>query len=468
MKTNWKKHVGRRALRRECRLLALLVALAALLSACQPTPAEEAVVNRGDGTLEERISAPARAPGGYDCPARWEQTVSLKNLDIVFDADVETGGGDVYPVLTMERAAFTAEDVFALIGGLFPGAVELRCNAYSREEVRFDIQMVQRGQFSDVDDETGEITWTPYEDEQEQLSALNELLAQCPEQDSFAPLTQEDIRLDGTQQVLRTSDGRLFYLTATEGSIVFRSSRTGDVQTESLVWGSGGYAGERPHALTGVTIEEADAQAYAQELLERCAPLAEFAVAAAEKARILTNVPEGFFIPSEGYLMELGRAAGACLPFNYGSYSTDNRLRAQAAGEEAYIESWRSDTIQLYVDEYGLSHFAWYSPSTVARTANENVELLPFDEVQTRIADMFRYCFSWADESARFSEIRISRVVLSCAAVRMANRPDEAFLCPTWMVVYQNDVEAAMHRGNYVLMINAVDGSRVTKHGFLS
>ena len=113
------------------------------------------------------------------------------------------------------------------------------------------------------------------------------------------------------------------------------------------------------------------------------------------------------------------------------------------------------------MDEYGLSHFAWYSPSTVARTANENVELLPFDEVQTRIADMFRYCFSWADESARFSEIRISRVVLSCAAVRMANRPDEAFLCPTWMVVYQNDVEAAMHRGNYVLMINAVDGSRV-------
>ena len=68
MKRNWKKHVGRRALRRECRLLALLVALAALLSACQPTPAEEAVVNRGDGTLEERISAPARAPGGYDCP----------------------------------------------------------------------------------------------------------------------------------------------------------------------------------------------------------------------------------------------------------------------------------------------------------------------------------------------------------------------------------------------------------------
>lgn len=437
--------------------------MALLLAACQATPTEEAVVNRSDQTLEERVGAPALAQSAYDCPARWEQTVALNHLDIVFDADVEMGETDVFPVLTVERAAFTAGQVFSLIADLFPGTTELRRNTYSRDELLFDMQMVRRGQFSDVDDETGEIVWTPYEDESEQLHALNDLLAQCPEQDSFVPLAQEDILMDGTQQVLRTAQGRLFYLTATERSLVLRSSRDGDIQPESLVWGSGGYAGERPHALTGVTIAAAEAQACAEEAVAQSTLLQGFAVAAVEKARILAYVPEGFSVPSEGYLMELGRTAGACLPFNYGSYGVDNALRDQAADEEAYIEPWWPDTIQLYVDEDGLSYFAWYNPSTVARTANENAELLPFDEVQTRIADMFRYCYSWTDEleSAHFSEIRVSRVVLSCAVVRMANRPDEAFLCPTWMVVYQNDEEAAMHRGNYVLMINAVDGSRV-------
>ena len=32
---------------------------AALLAACQPTPAEEIIVNRGDGALEEAIAATA-------------------------------------------------------------------------------------------------------------------------------------------------------------------------------------------------------------------------------------------------------------------------------------------------------------------------------------------------------------------------------------------------------------------------
>lgn len=437
--------------------------MALLLVACQATPTEEAVVNRSDQTLEERVGAPALAQSAYDCPARWEQTVALNHLDIVFDAEVEMGETDVFPVMTVERAAFTAGQVFSLIADLFPGTTELRRNTYSRDELLFDMQMVQRGQFSDVDDETGEIVWTPYEDESEQLHALNDLLAQCPEQDSFVPLAQEDILLDGTQQVLRTAQGRLFYLTATERSLVLRSSRNGDIQPESLVWGSGGYAGERPHALTGVTIAAAEAQACAEEAVAQSALLQGFAVAAVEKARILAYVPAGFSVPSEGYLMELGRTAGGCLPFNYGSYGVDNGLYDQTVDEAAYIERWQPDTVQLYVDGDGLSYFAWYHPSVVVRTANENVALLPFADAQTRIADMLRYCYAWTDESegARFSKLRISRVVLSYAIVRAANRQDEAFLCPTWMVVYQNDREAALHRGNYVLMINAVDGSRV-------
>lgn len=44
-----------------CRSLALLVALAALLAACQPTPAEDVVVNKGEGPA---FAFATEAPGG--------------------------------------------------------------------------------------------------------------------------------------------------------------------------------------------------------------------------------------------------------------------------------------------------------------------------------------------------------------------------------------------------------------------
>ena len=41
-----------------CPFIALLMALS-LLSACQPTPAGDIIVNKGDGALEEAIAATA-------------------------------------------------------------------------------------------------------------------------------------------------------------------------------------------------------------------------------------------------------------------------------------------------------------------------------------------------------------------------------------------------------------------------
>ena len=85
-------------IRKARRLLALLVALAALLSACQPSPAEEAdaVVNVETGTPEQAATAaPAPSAG---------QSV---------ETDAETVGGTA-----TEAPAATADEAFCIDGGL--------------------------------------------------------------------------------------------------------------------------------------------------------------------------------------------------------------------------------------------------------------------------------------------------------------------------------------------------------------
>ena len=52
-------HITRHFARHMALLLLALLLLAALLPACQPTPEEDIVVNKGDGTLEAAIAATA-------------------------------------------------------------------------------------------------------------------------------------------------------------------------------------------------------------------------------------------------------------------------------------------------------------------------------------------------------------------------------------------------------------------------
>ena len=45
--------------------------------------------------------------------------------------------------------------------------------------------------------ESGEVIYAPYEDETEQLAALQQRLSAAPEQDAYAPLEAEDLATGG-------------------------------------------------------------------------------------------------------------------------------------------------------------------------------------------------------------------------------------------------------------------------------
>ena len=76
------------------RMLPLLFAL--MLLACVPTPSEEAIVNKSDGSMVQAIAAPKAEAARYEAPAHWEETERLSGADRPA-ARIHTGGCDRSP-----------------------------------------------------------------------------------------------------------------------------------------------------------------------------------------------------------------------------------------------------------------------------------------------------------------------------------------------------------------------------------
>ncbi|MDO4544402.1 MAG: DUF6034 family protein, partial [Clostridia bacterium] len=154
----------------------LIIIAFLLLAGCKPTPEDDVVVNRGDRLMEDKITSAALEPYAYEYADKWEQTIPLKNTTIVIDASVEVNEANMFPVQTVQKVTVCSEDVYELVTGLFPDAKEIRTNRFSAEELAFDMQMVLRGTFSGIDDETGEIIWAPSAEQDEQTAEIQALL----------------------------------------------------------------------------------------------------------------------------------------------------------------------------------------------------------------------------------------------------------------------------------------------------
>ena len=444
------------------RLISLLLIL--LLLACVPTPSEEVIVNKSDGSMVQAIAAPKAETVRYEAPAHWEETVSMKNLKIKFDADVILPEGNVYPVQTVRRHEFTPEDVFALLNACFTGPFELRENRYGMPEIEEDIRLLLRGNLVDWDDETGEVIWEPFTEEPEELAELKEKMAQCPVEDTFVPLEPSRLTYDNDPTVLRAADGRLLYLRYTKNALHIRTARNVDVQNEATVY-QGGFVGEPWHrTLDQVTISEKTACETADRFLSKAGLADQFGVGYIEKARMVRATVEAPYYEelSEGYLLHLARSGGGYVPYPQGGgyFSEDSASAMHRSLTEAdFSQKWSMDWIMAYVTENGIESIEWYEPNEYVKEANENVVLMPFDEAQKHIRDTMKHCYAWTDEGGAAFEIHVKKIILSCSISRLPNNPDEAVLAPVWVVVYQNSRYKTALKHDSILLINALDGS---------
>ena len=448
-------------MKRICVLLFSLI----LLCACVPTPDREAVVNKADHSIRDTLAAPDAEAYRFEAPERWKETIKMKNLNIVIDADVVLPETDRYPLQTIRRHTFTGEDVLTLLSACFTGPFELRENTYSMAEIEEDIRFELRGNVVDWDDETGEVTFDPLTEDTERLAELQKMMAQCPAEDSFVPLDPANLSFRNEPYVIRTGDGTLLYLSFRKSAIQILIARNGQVQDEHTVW-IGGFIGEPWHkTLDHITVTEEEAQKEASAVLDRAGLSRQFGVGMIEKGRIARAIVEEpyYQVLSEGCILRISRSGGGYVPFPQGGgvFEEDQRSALfEMPTEESYAQRWSQDWFDLYVSEQGVGYVGWFDPNELVTEASENVQLMPFSEIQSHIRDDLRYSYAWTDEdSGGIAELHVKKIVLSCAIERIPNDPDEAALVPAWVVVY-NDSRSEKVKGHEKLMlINAIDGS---------
>lgn len=437
--------------------LSIVISLCLIfLCACQPTPDEEIVMNRADGKLEQAIVATAAPAYIYEAPSRWEETFMARNREVRFSANVEVPTAEQFPVTTIKQRTFTTSDVVTFLQGVCSGDWVIRENEYSREELTEDLKHAAKGAYIGIDEMTGEQIWQPNEEEMKRIQGLIE---QAPLEDSFQPLTAENLSFPIKKIPVKDYSGTTWYLFGKNNSnslITLRRHRDGVIQTEKVVLQGGATPGEMPHTLDNIMISQNEAISKGDDLILSLG-LKDFRVAEVQKARETQSYT--YAIYGEGYWLTYVNTLDGTVPCFYGDYGNPDFLNFTQDDGMTYAPKWRQECVQIFVTETGIQFIGWAYPKEMVMTASDNVQLLPFSDIQQSTKKLLEY----GTGGFEGSPILVSRMVLTTSIAQIPNQGDEAFYVPTWVIFLTTEEEASLYFDIDVLLINALDGSFIMR-----
>ena len=423
---------------RRNQLFSLLSALALLLSACQPTPAEDIIVNKGDGALEAAIAATAVPSEQPLLPVdevgerveHWTDELHIRGLTCTIDADIVLPDKKIFPVYRVRQRTLDAATAAQVLDYFLADATGARETTDTREEVLLDLMAVRRGEYVTYDGAGG--AWQPYDGQEEDIARLEEKLQNTPEE-TFGPVP--DTVPIGTPYTYALPDGKRICVRVSERA-AYASTYfpRGIIQPENWVMDGEAYPGEpKGTTLQNVKISQAEAEATAEAFLEQ-AGLTYLGLAEAEKARILQDTT--FETLSEGWQLIYVRSDGGCIPVYYYNQQT------------GYLYQRSED---------------YAPPLEIVETMNENVLLLEFDEIRGQITQAIEHGYAYMSEKmggSRQHEVTVTSIVLTNVLVPMRDTVDYQMLVPAWLVFYQQQMGAAEPLTAFIA-VNAVDGSTI-------
>lgn len=430
---------------------------------CQPTPEHDVIVNRSENAAEKKILYPntAEEVAPLSCPPQWNETLYLNNgMSVRIESSVETGKGDCYPVYTIKRRTLDSEYVVQIVNAVFDDVKDMREQSISYEELLEDYLSAQRGVF-DGFDEKGNAIWAPYDGQEKEVARIKGQLEDSGFEPTFSAFNASSIIINNEwrQYAVRRSNNSIMYLNCTSlgGGIIWcHTSRNCNIQRENWVMQGDAIPGEKPHLLEKVHITQKDAESLAEEIFARL-EIKNLQLSYSQKARSVND----WDVTSEGWLLEYAPATDGTCGCSLRNYTSNGIIRAD---QGTYSMPWAPESVEIYVTENGVESFSLMNPYQITNTANENVQLLPFEEIQERIRNAFRFGLAWIEGNYIDSkEVIISRMVLTTGIMQITNQSEEAFLVPIWAVFYTTDLERELHFDQSVLLINALDGSIIVQ-----
>lgn len=437
-------------------LLAILIATL-MLSACQPSPEKEIVVNKGDGKLEEIIaSSPAITEQAIEA-GKWVETYTIPQLECNINAEVVLPEQKIFPVYKVKSRSFDESDSGGIVKYFTAGATGVRETSPTKEDLEQQLVQAKRGTY--ISDENGGERWEPYEGQQEEINSLEEQIKNA-QPEVFEPVTADTsvFLIDNTYEM---EDGSRVYITANTTKIIMTTDKNAIFQLESWVEDGEAIPGEpRGTTIEGVKISDDEARKTVNKLIADLG-IQYMGIAEIEKARIVNNYTGE--ITSKGWQATLARNDGGSVPVNVGAYEANTTIDLS----EEYTARWKPETITVYVDENGIEEFYWTNPLQIIEKMNENAPLLAFDDMKERIKGYIKYGFSrrvdggWITSDVGLS---VDKIVLTNILVPIKDEQREQMLLPAWVVFYEEInyvVGKVFISPTYIFAVNAIDGSSI-------
>lgn len=462
-----------------------------LLCACQPTPEADVVVNKGDGKTEQAVMDASReealtteapettAPEATErpfadeeyalsIPGEWDETLSLKWLDVVFDhVPFETGDLSRMPVYAMRRIEMFNEYPAikqSVLEYFLSSATGVRRIVMTKADYERQMERLLRGYYDEEAD-----AYLPNDPElvEQDLKVLQELYQNAPEEVPYEPF--DPTILEGTfdRQFLLENGSAVQADVSSRNIKIWVNMDRGEefIQRERWLWNGDAIPGEPPtKRVEGIRITQESALEKAQQLMEETGLADTYSFCSVETARSVNYSGIGH----RGYYITYLQNPGGYIPVDY-SICSDHNLKPEDQ-PEAYADAMGFDCITMLVDENGVCYFQWNNPFVVVEKLAERVRVLDYAEMREVILQTLKNCLSWIGEEpeqnpfmnmkAGANQLKVRRVVLGAANIRPLNGAmNEEWNIPVWFVEFSNDYSYNAGDPNTMLAFNAIDGS---------
>ena len=426
-------------------LLSALLLACCFTTACQPTPSQSPVVNKGGDYLEGIEETPFEP---YAAESHADRTAKRNGIRMQFDADViipETSG---YAVYEAERSSFTAAKHMAFIEHFLPNAALVEKPVWTKEY--YAAEITKAYQFMAL---TGR--------------SLESYIERLKQQMDSAPENAKETPLD----LSAMANGAHYTAYAPAGENVY-SCFAGEIGGDDFLYTRDAYCRCYDEMMLAADAELSEQ--YGGDFATEPAITEQDAVKLAEQSLTALGI-EGMKpltcsrmcvygsvgdIVGRGWAVTFTRdCGGLTVPYDIGGSSGNvNDVPALSA-------PWGQEVLTVGIDSAGICYFTLKGACTVTKKLYANVPLLGYDELLDRIENQLFYHHAFSADGVKNPCITVKEIRLCAALVNVADRPNTGRYIPAFEVAYSyqftyGDSDDVIKQ-DLSMYFNAIDGSYI-------
>jgi dsDNA-binding SOS-regulon protein len=464
--------------------IALMVLATIFMTACQPTPEREVVINKNEGVFEEALKAtqtstpeqkasPTAEPENDNDSERWKDYFEKYDgkLKFTIDAEIITYDAQSYPVAKIKPYYVPIEQANKIIEVLYGTLdVSLATSVKTKDEIQEMISQLEL-----------EIKECDKEKEAERYGLMKDSLKELYELLEATPETGENNKYSGEYDVFITdgSEQRSIMLRENSKSLCLYMTinpRKGNGYTLDIEFGNMGreyraYTDENTGKISFdenpvlKTDEAKDARMAADEFL------ADIGI----ENMVLSDMQMRIYNDAAGetnsYAMHYSKVfPGTAIPIlsNYGGLASTM--------DAEYMDVFNPERMMVEIRGDEIIGFEWYSAYEIESILNENIELLPFEEIMANAQSQLAVKYADVNDSDAGTHFYVDKVELSYVVQPIKDTVYEYMLVPAWSFYGGYDYgegrdfgNGVIKEGRYIfhnslLSVNAVDGTVISKN----